>query len=149
MANTYTQLYIQIVFSTRNRRPVIHEKIRNDVQKYITGIIQKEGSKVMAIYANPDHLHILIGLNPSTSLSSLVQKIKANSSRWLKQKGFVSQNFEWQKGYGAFSYSRSELNRVIDYILKQPEHHKKLNYKEEYLNLLKEFDVQYDPKYVF
>ena len=149
MANTYTQLYIQIIFSVKNRQPLIYESIRPEIQKYITGIIQNTGTKVLAIYANPDHIHVLIGMNPTISLSELVQKIKANSAKYINQSGLVKGRFSWQEGYGAFSYAKSQIDRVVQYILNQPEHHKRMTFKEEYLQFLKEFDVAFDPKYVF
>jgi len=103
----------------------------------------------MAIYANPDHIHILIGLSPSISLSDLVGKIKSNSAKYINRQGWIRGKFSWQEGYGAFSYSKSQINRVIQYIINQPEHHKRITFKEEYLQFLKEFDVPFDPKYVF
>jgi len=149
MASTYTQLHVQIVFSVKNRQPLIHEKIRPAIQKYITGIIQNEGCKVLAVYANPDHIHILIGLNPDVSLSSLVRKIKSNSTRKINQSGWVNGRFAWQEGYAAFSYSKRDLDKIIQYIRNQPKHHKKITFREEYLKFLKESGIPYDPKYVF
>ena len=149
MANTYTQIFIQIIFSVRNREPLINEHIRPTLQKYITGIIQDEGSKVLAIYSNPVHIHILISMNPALSLSTLVQKIKSHSTKFINHNGWMNDKFSWQEGYGAFSYSKSQVDKVIQYILDQPEHHKKITFKEEYLKFSKEFDVPYNPKYVF
>ena len=124
MANTYTQLLIQLVFTVKNRANLITEELRADVQKYITGIIRNNGHRPLAIFCMPDHTHILFGLNPNQSLSSLVRDVKCNSSRWINQCGRLKFKFQWQEGYGAFSYSKNQINAVARYILNQPDHHK-------------------------
>lgn len=149
MANTYTQLYVQIVFAVKGRQRMISEKIRDSLEKYMCGIVTNNGSKPLAIYCNPDHVHLLIGLNPSISISEMARDVKANSSKWINEKGFFSGKFRWQEGFGAFSYSKSQIDGVIRYILNQPEHHKRASFKEECLGMLKRADIEYDERYLF
>ncbi len=149
MANTYTQLLIQFIFTVRGRENLIREKHRENVEKYICGIISKHESKPLAIYCNPDHCHVLVGLNPKITVSDLANKMKSNSSKWINENYLTSRKFTWQKGFGAFSYSRSQLDAVVKYIMAQPEHHKKRTFKEEYLELLRKFDVEFDQQYLF
>jgi len=149
MANTFTQLYIHIVFSVKLRASLIQNEWREELHKYITGIIQNQGHKVLVINSVPDHIHIFIGMKPDTSLSELVRDVKANSSKWINGKKFLKTKFQWQEGYGAFSYSHSQLDEVIHYIKEQQEHHRKRTFKEEYISFLKKYDVSYDSKYVF
>ncbi len=149
MANTYTQLLIQVVFAVQGRQNLIFESHREQIEKYICGIINHKQSKPLAIYCNPDHCHILIGLQPSQSIADLVRDIKANSSKYINEKKWMMGKFEWQEGYGAFTYSRSQLNVVVNYILNQPEHHRNKTFKEEYLEFLKKFEIVFDEKYIF
>jgi len=149
MANTYTQLYIQLVFAVKGRQNLVSEKFRVNLEKYICGIIKNEKSKPLAIYCNPDHTHILIGLHPSVSISDITKKIKANSSKWINEKGFINGSFRWQEGFGAFSYSKSQMDSIVKYILNQPKHHKKSTFKEEYIKLLHEFEIDYKDVYLF
>ncbi|MBK8982864.1 MAG: IS200/IS605 family transposase [Ignavibacteria bacterium] len=149
MANTYTQLYVQIIFAVKHRENVIQEKYRIEVEKYICGIIKNNKSKPLAIYCNPDHIHILIGLHPTLAVSDFTRDIKANSSNFINEKKWFSRKFNWQDGYGAFTYSKSQLDNVIKYILNQPNHHRKKTFKEEYLSFLKAFEIEYDEKYLF
>jgi REP element-mobilizing transposase RayT len=149
MANTFTQLYIHIVFSVKQRASLIQKEWREELHKYIAGIIQNKDHKLLAINTMPDHIHILIGMKPDISLSELVRDLKANSSKWINEKIFLKTKFQWQEGYGAFSYSHSQLDEVIHYIKEQQEHHRKRTFKEEYISFLKKYDVSYDPKYVF
>ena len=149
MADTYTQIYIQIVFAVQGRQNLIHGNHQEELNRYITGIITHKDQKLLAIGGMPDHLHILIGLKPTIALSDLVRDIKANSSKFINDQRWVPGRFEWQAGFGGFSYSRSQIDRVIQYILDQKQHHATRSFKEEYLALLKKFDVQYDDKYVF
>lgn len=149
MAHTYTQLYLQIVFTVRNRECMIHEKNREMLQKYITGIIQKRGHKLLSIYCMPDHVHIFIGYNPSCALPDLVRDIKTGSGSYINQEKWIKGKFYWQEGYGAFSYSRSHISTVCKYIENQPRHHKKKTFREEYLDFLRKFDVDYDERYLF
>jgi len=149
MPNTYTQLYIQIVFTVRNRQSLIEPKYREELHKYITGIVQNRNHKLLSVFCMPDHLHILVGLNPSQSISDLARDIKAGSSGFINENKWIRGKFSWQEGYGAFSYSESQWKNVTAYILNQEEHHKKKTFQEEYLNLLKEFNVLYEEKYLF
>ena len=149
MANTYTQLLVQIVFAVQGRHHLIPEKHRNQLEKYICGIISNKNCKPLAIYCNPDHCHVLIGLNPSVSISSLTRDIKANSSKWINEQMWMQRKFLWQEGYGAFTYSRSHLDRVVQYILNQSEHHRKKTFREEYMDFLQKFQIDYNNEYLF
>jgi len=149
MANTYTQIHIQIVFTVRNRDSVILNTWRDELYKYITGIIQNNKHKLLAINGMPDHVHILIGYRPTQSLSDLMQDIKGSSSKWINEKRFVHGRFSWQEGYGAFSYAKTDLAKIIGYIQHQHEHHSRKTFLEEYLELLKEFDIEYNDRFVF
>ncbi len=149
MPNTYTQLYIQIVFAVQGRQNLIPKQHKEELHKYITGIVQKRNHKLIAINSMPDHAHIFVGLNPAQSISDLVRDIKTNSSSFITEKKFVHQKFNWQEGYGAFTYSHSQIDAVVKYILNQEEHHKKETFREEYIHFLKKFNVEYDEKYLF
>ena len=149
MANTYTQIYVQIVFTVQGRQNLITEKYRDELEKYICGIVNNIKSKALAIYCNPDHTHILIGLNPSISISNMARDIKASSSKWINDKKWIGGRFSWQEGYGAFTYSKSQIDTVVKYILNQPDHHRKKTFKEEYLKILNDYGIQYDDKYLF
>lgn len=149
MANTYSQIYIQIVFAVYGRENLIAAGWKDELYKYITGVVSNHGQKLLAINGVSDHIHILLNIQPNIALSDLVREIKANSSRWINEKKFVNGKFQWQEGYGAFSYSLSQLDDVIGYIHRQEAHHSKTSFKDEYLTFLKKFEVEYDPKYVF
>lgn len=149
MPNTYSQIYIQIIFAVKGRENLISKNNREELHKYITGIVQKREQKMLSIFSMPDHTHLLIGLKPSIAISDLVRDIKAGSSNFINEKKWIQGKFNWQEGFGAFSYSRSQIDDVIKYILNQEEHHKKKTFREEYLDFLVKFDVQYDNKYLF
>jgi len=149
MANTYTQIYLQLVFSPLAHENVIPIKQKEELHKYTTGIIQNRKHKLLAINFMPDHVHIFIGYNPSQPLPDLLRDIKANTAKFINEKKWLPGKFQWQKGYGAFSYSHSQIDDVIKYINSQEEHHKKATFREEYLNILEKFDVDYDPEYLF
>jgi REP element-mobilizing transposase RayT len=149
MANTYTEIYVQIVFTVQGKENLITELIRENVEKYMCGIISNNQSKPISIYCNPDHVHILIGLHPSVSISDMARDIKASSSKWINENNWIKGKFRWQEGYGAFTYSKSQIDSVAKYILNQPEHHKKNSFKEEYLNILHKLGVKYDDRYLF
>ena len=149
MPNTYTQIYVQIVFAVKGRQNLIAEKHRDKLEKYICGIIKNNKSKPLAIYCNPDHVHILIGLNPAISISDTARNIKANSSKWINENRWINDLFRWQEGFGAFSYSKSQIDAVIKYILNQREHHRKTTFKDEYLKILQKSDIQFDDNYLF
>ena len=149
MANTYTQLYIHIVFAVNGRMALIRDDFREELHKYITGIVTTKGHKLLAINSVKDHIHILVGLNPKIALSDLVRDVKNNSSAFINKKGWIKGKFSWQKGFGAFSYSRSHVDAVIEYIRNQEQHHRKRTFKEEYVEFLKKFSIPYDTKYIF
>ncbi len=149
MANTYTQIYIHIIFAVKGRQNLISNNIKEELYKYITGIVTNEEQKLIAINGMPDHIHVLIGLKPNKSLSDLVRDIKANSSRFINEKQWINGKFEWQTGYGAFTYSHSQLTNVINYIQNQEEHHKTKSFKEEYIEFLKSFDIDFEENYIF
>lgn len=148
MANTYTQLYVQIVFAVRGRHNFIKESFREELQKYMAGIINGKKQKLYSIYCMPDHTHLLVSMNPDISVSKLTGEIKSGSSKFLKDNDFVK-TFDWQDGFGAFSYSKSQAPNVVNYILNQPDHHKKKTFRDEYLQLLNIFGIEYDEKYLF
>jgi putative transposase len=149
MSSTYSQIYIQIVFAVRGRQSLIHQSWEEELYKYITGIVQNKGQKMLAINGMPDHIHLLIGMKPSCCLSDLVREIKKASNVFITEKKFCQFKFEWQEGYGAFSYSHSALDNVIAYIGNQKEHHRKKSFQEEYVDFLKKFEVEYKEEYLF
>ena len=149
MANTYTQIYLHIVFSVKGRLNLIQKDWKEELHKYICGIVNRQNEKVYAIGGVADHVHILISIKPNIAISDLVREIKANSSKWVNGKRFVLGKFEWQEGFGAFSYAQSQLNAVINYINTQEHHHKNKTFKEEYLDLLSKFSIEYEEKYLF
>lgn len=149
MANTYSQIHLQLVFAVKNREALIEKNWKERLHAYITGIVQNHSHKMLSINSMPDHIHILIGYKPAQSLPDLVEEIKTSSNSFVKQERFSKYKFEWQKGYRAFSYSRSQISAVAKYIENQEEHHKKRTFREEYLDLLKKFEVEFDERYVF
>lgn len=149
MANTYTQIHIHVVFAVQNRVSCIGKTWQDRLYKYIIAIIQKRGHKVLAIGGMPDHIHILFGFRPTQALSVLMQEIKRDSSEWINKEKLVMGRFSWQEGYGAFSYSKSQLPAVCNYIESQEKHHKKRTFKEEYIDMLQKFDVDYNEQYIF
>jgi len=149
MPNTYSQIYIQIVFAVEGRQNLISPEWREELHKYITGIISKRGQKLIAIFCMPDHIHLLVGIKPSIAISDLVRDIKAGSSNFINEKRWVRGRFNWQEGFGAFSYSRSQIEAVGKYILEQESRHKNRSFKKEYLGMLNKFDVSYDEEYLF
>ncbi|HMK02882.1 MAG TPA: IS200/IS605 family transposase [Ferruginibacter sp.] len=146
--NTYTQLYVQIVFAVKGRQHFIKDDFREELQKYISGIIAGKKQKLYAIYCMPDHTHILVSIKPDVAISDLVRDIKANSSSFIKEKGFVK-DFSWQAGFGAFSYSKSQSLNVVDYILNQPMHHKIKTFRDEYVEFLNKFEIDFKAEYLF
>ena len=149
MANTYTQIHVHAVFAVQFRKAVIAPEWKVELYKYMVGIIQHYEHKVLAINGMPDHIHILFGMRPTQSLSDLMQDIKGDSSKWINQRGFVKNKFSWQGGYGAFSYSKSQIYTVINYIRNQEEHHRRKSFLKEYRELLEKFQIPYDDRYIF
>ena len=149
MANTYTQIHIQTVFAVQNRKSLIKDEWKDELYKYLTGIIQNHEHKVLQINGMPDHIHILFGMRPTQSIADLMKQVKQDSSRWINNKGVINGKFSWQAGYGAFSYSKDQLPRVIQYIQNQEKHHKTYTFQEEYLALLERHSVDFDIRYIF
>jgi putative transposase len=149
MPNSYTQIFIQYIFAVNSRENFIDIKYNDELQKYITGIIQNRKCKLLAINNVPDHMHILTAIHPTFSISKLIQEIKANSSKFINEKKWSNNKFKWQEGYGAFSYSKSQIDTVVKYINNQQEHHKTKTFKEEYIGFLNKYTIEYDKKYLF
>lgn len=150
MPNTYSQIYLQLVFATRGRETKIVSAIKDELEKYICGIFRNKGQKVIAIYANPDHIHILLSYkNLQIAIPDLVRVVKTESTKFINEKKMVVGHFSWQEGYGIFSYSRSQKEVVRNYILNQAEHHQRKSFREEYLDFLQKFAVDYEEKYLF
>ncbi len=149
MAGTYSQIYIQVVFAVHGRESLIHATWEEELYKYITGIVQNKNQKMLAINGMPDHIHFVIGMKPSICLSDLVREVKKSSNEFVKKQRFTKFNFEWQEGFGAFSYGHSQLDKVIAYVMNQKEHHKKTTFKDEYKALLRKFDVEFRDEYLF
>jgi REP element-mobilizing transposase RayT len=149
MANTYTQIYIQVVFAVQGRQSLIPTSHKQELLKYITGIVKHRDQKLIAINGMRDHLHVFIGMKPTIALSDLVRDIKAGSSGFVNEKRWLHGRFNWQEGFGAFSYSHSEIDRVVRYIMNQEEHHRVKTFHEEYLAVLKDFEVDHDSRYLF
>jgi REP element-mobilizing transposase RayT len=149
MPNTYTQLHIQFVFAVKFRASLIKPDWKERLLKYITGIFQANNHKMIQINCMADHIHILIGMRPHQSISSLIQNVKTESSKWINAQGFCKTKFAWQEGYGAFSYSKEDVKNVINYIQNQEQHHKKETFLQEYTHFLKTFKIDYEEKYIF
>jgi REP element-mobilizing transposase RayT len=149
MANTYTQFYAHLVFAVKNRNSLIKRQWKDDLEKYITGIVQNHKHKMLAIGSMPDHIHIFIGYNVNHLIPDLVEEIKTSTNEWIKKNNLSRFRFEWQKGYGAFSHSRSQIDTVVKYVLNQEKHHKKTDFRTEYLEILRKNDIQFNDDYLF
>ena len=149
MAGTFSQIYIQVVFAVKGRGSLIHSSWEEDLYKYITGIVRNKEQKMLAINGMPDHIHFLIGMKPNCCLSDLVREIKKASNDFVKEKRFSKYKFQWQEGYGAFSYGHSALDNVITYISNQKAHHRKQTFKEEYKSILTRFQIEHKDEYLF
>jgi putative transposase len=149
MAGTYSQIYIQIVFAVQNRDALINPLWEERLYQYITGIVQNKGHKMLAINGTENHLHIFIGMSTDCSVSELVREVKKSSNSFIKENRFTKFNFKWQEGYGAFSYSHSQIDGVVKYVMNQKEHHRKTTFREEYVDFLKKFSVDYDERFLF
>lgn len=149
MANTYSQSYFHLVFAVKNRDALIKPEWKDALEQYITGIVQKKFHKLLAIGSMPDHLHIIIGYNLNHLIPDLVEEIKTSSNSWIKRERLSKFKFEWQKGYGAFTFSRAQLDTEINYVLTQKEHHKRKSMKEEYLEMLKTNEIIFKNEYLF
>ncbi len=149
MAGTYSQIYIQIVFAVKRRESLINKQWQTELHKYISGIIKAKEQKAIIVNGVADHIHCFVGLKPSMAISDLVRDMKNNSSKFINEKGWMKGKFQWQEGYGAFSYSPSHVEKVYNYILNQEEHHKKQTFKEEYVDFLNKFEIEHKPEYLF
>jgi putative transposase len=149
MSDTYTQLYIHLVFAVKGRNNFIQHTWEEELYKYITAVVQNDRHKMIAINGMPDHIHIFLGLHPAIAISDLVKDVKRASHNWINERGFIKGKFEWQDGYGAFSYGRSQINHVYKYILDQKKHHAKQSFKTEYISLLKLFEIDFKDEYLF
>jgi len=149
MAGTYSQVYIQVVFAVNSRQNLISSNWKEDLNKYIAGKIKGKGHKSIIVNGTQDHVHTFIGLKPAVAISDLVRDIKNNSSKFINERRYVRGKFSWQEGYGVFSYSHSHISQVYNYILNQEKHHQKRTFKQEYLEMLKKFEIDYNEKYLF
>ncbi len=149
MSGTFSQIYIQLVFAVKGRNCLISNLWEEELYKYITGIVRNKEQKMLAINGMPDHVHLFIGMKPSCCLSDLVREIKKSSNDFINEKKFTNFKFQWQEGYGAFSYSHSNLDNVIKYVMNQKEHHKVLSFKEEYIEFLQKFEIEFKDEYLF
>jgi len=149
MAGTYSQIYIQVVFAVKGRANLLQKSWRDEVFKYIAGIIKEKGHKPIIVNGVSDHVHCAIGLKPSIAISDLVRDIKNNSSKFINEKKFLKGKFQWQEGYGVFSYSHSQIEQVYNYILNQEKHHKEKTFKEEYTEFLKKFQIEFKDEFLF
>jgi putative transposase len=149
MANTYTQCYFHLVYAVKNRDAIIQRGWKDEFEMYVTGIIQNHKHKMLAISAMPEHIHILIGYNVNQLIPDLVEEIKTSTNAWIRERRLSKCKFQWQKGYGAFTYSRSQIDNVVKYILTQEEHHNKKSFKEEYIEILEENEIEFIDEYLF
>jgi putative transposase len=149
MANTYSQITIHSVFAVKYRDNFITKDWRDNLHQYISGIITKKGAKSLAVGGWKDHVHILFGMPVTTCISDFMSAVKASSSSWINEQHFLKGKFEWQAGYGAFSFAKSQRDIVMKYIMNQEEHHRTKTFKEEYIKMLTDFDVTYEGKYLF
>lgn len=149
MPNTYTQLYFHVVFAVKARQNLIAANWKEELYKYITGIVTNKNQKLLAVNGMPDHIHLLIGMKPDATLSDLIRDVKANASRFINEKKWVAGKFEWQTGFGAFTLGHSQLDVVINYIKRQEEHHKTKSFREEYIALLERYEIDFKTDYIF
>jgi putative transposase len=149
MANTFSQIYLQFVFAVKHRQALIPKEHKEELHKYMTGLVQNRNAKMLAIHCMPDHVHLFVGFKPIISISDFIKEIKVESNEFINSKKWVKGKFAWQEGYGVFSYSQSHIGNVIDYVNNQESHHQKKSFKEEYVEFLKKFEIPYEEKYLF
>ena len=149
MANTYSQIYLQVVFAVEGRQNLIHKRNKQELHKYITGIVTQRGQKLLAVHCMPDHTHVLIGLKPSVALSDVVGDVKNASTNFVNRNRWVAGRFSWQEGFGAFSYGHSQLTGIINYIKDQEQHHASRTFRQEYIQFLKKYEIDHDEKFIF
>lgn len=149
MANTFSQIYLQFVFAVKGRRSMIVKENKEELHKYMTGLVQKREAKMLSVHCMPDHCHLFVGFKPVISISDFIKEIKVKSNEFINNKKWTKQHFNWQEGYGVFSYSQSHIDNVCKYILNQERHHKKKTFKIEYLHMLEKFEIPFESKYLF
>ncbi|GAA4405321.1 hypothetical protein GCM10023187_23550 [Nibrella viscosa] len=149
MPNTFTQLYVQIVFAVKGRQSLILPEHKERLHQYITGVVRNRQQKLLAVHCMPDHTHLFIGFSPTLAIADLVRDVKTQSSRFIREQKITPFSFAWQEGYGAFTYAQSQIDAVCRYIHNQEQHHRKRTFKEEYVEFLDKFGVEYDQKYLF
>jgi len=149
MASTFSQIYIQYVFAVKGKENLLQKPWRDEVFKYMSGIIKGKNHKPIIVNGVADHVHVFVGLKPGMSISDLVRDIKNNSSNFINEQKFIKGKFSWQEGYGAFSYGHSQIDTVYQYVANQEEHHKMRTFKEEYIDFLQKFEIEYNEKYLF
>lgn len=149
MAGTFSQINIQYVFAVQGRANLLRKPWRDEVFKYMSGIIEAKGQKSFIVNGVEDHVHVFVGLKPTMNIADLIRDVKNNSSKFINEHGFIKGKFSWQAGYGVFSYGQSQVKNVYRYILRQEEHHRKTNFRDEYVDLLRKFEISYDEKYLF
>ncbi len=149
MNNTYSQIYVHVVFAVEDRDNLLDESWRYEIFKYMAGIVKNKGQKTIIINGMGDHVHLFLGIKPTICLSDLIRDVKCNSSSYIKRRNLVHGNFKWQTGFGAFSYGQSQIEKVYEYIKNQELHHKEKSFKDEYLQILKKFEIEYNEKYLF
>ena len=149
MADTYSQIYLHFVFAVKRRECLIERKHKEELHKYITGLVQNRKAKMLAVHCMPDHIHIFVGFDPSVLISDFIKEVKVESNEFINGKKWIRGKFSWQNGYGVFSYSRSQIGRVANYIANQEKHHQKKSFRQEYSTILKKFGVAYEERYLF
>jgi putative transposase len=149
MANTYSRIYIQIVFAVEARQGLIPKQNKEELHQYITGIITEREQNLLAVHCMPDHTHVLVGLRPSMAVSDLAHDVKTGSTNFINQKRWVLGRFSWQEGFGAFSYGHSQLTRIMNYIRNQERHHAKMTFREEYVQFLKKYEIAHEERFIF
>jgi putative transposase len=149
MPNAYSQIYLQFVFAVKGRESLISKNNREELQRYMTALVQNRSSKLLAIYCMPDHTHLFVGIKPTVRISDFIKEIKVESNEFINSKKWIRGRFSWQEGYGVFSYSNSQVDSVVKYVLNQEAHHHKKTFKQEYYELLKEFEIAFEEKYLF
>lgn len=149
MANTFSQIYLQFVFAAKHRQSLIAKEHKEELHKYITGLVQNRNAKMLAIHCMPDHIHLFVGIKPVVFIPDFVKEIKVESNEFINNKNWVDKKFNWQEGYGVFSYSHSHIDAVVKYILNQEKHHQKKTFRQEYDELLKKFEISFEEKYLF
>jgi putative transposase len=149
MANTFYQIYLQFVFAVKGRQSLIAKEHKEELHKYITGLVQNRKAKMLAVNCMPDHTHLFVGFKPTVLIADFVKEIKVESNEFITNKKWIKGKFNWQEGYGVFSYSHSHINRVIKYVLNQEKHHQKKTFRHEYHELLEKFEIPFEEKYLF